>query len=169
MSGSNIQYTSKHEGTTNCMLRYNQISTNHGAVVQINSGRSSYNVEVNFINSSNRSTLVEQINKGKSIGNVQINFGAIGRQINRDKNSANIQINFVDDCDDDYTIKDSNRFVICRNFGHIIEFSRKTAVITYKVTIDRCKHLSETSKNIEGKNITYKICVGSYFGFKGYE
>lgn len=162
VSGSNIQYTSKNEGATNCMLRYNQISTNNGAVIQINSGHSSYNVEVNFIISSNRSTSAEQINYDKSIGNVQINFGVIGKQNN---GSANIQINYVDDCDDDYTIEDiDNRFVICRNFGHkIIEFSRRTALITYEITIGRCTHLSETSKKIIGKKIVYKICVGSYY------
>lgn len=163
VSGNYVTYESKHEDATNCMLRYNQIATNHGEVIQINSGRSSYNIEVNQIICSNRSTSVIQINEGKSIGNVQINYGVVGEQINRSNNSANIQINIVDDCKTDENYNFKNRFMVCRNLEITpLNFSRKSVLINYKLEIVRCQ-LSETSKRFEGKTIIYKICVESYF------
>lgn len=170
MSGDYLTYFSENEDETNCILRYNQVSTNYGRVLQKNSGRSKYNVEINQIVCTNRSTSALQINDEKSIGNLQINFGVIGKQINLSENSDNIQINYVDDCTTDYTVSeiltenDENRYIICRNFGRdTLKFSRESTLLTYDISIIQCNNLSKSTKKIHGKNIIYTICVDSNF------
>lgn len=160
VSGRYVTYVTENNDTTNCKLRYNHISTNFGKVIQINSGHSKYNVDVNHIISSGKYNSTVQKNYGKSIGNVQVNFGAIGEQINFSRDSANIQINYVGNCERDYSI--DNRFVICKKFDREIKLSHETELISYEITIVLCKHLSESTKKIKNKKIILKICVENY-------
>lgn len=152
------------------MLRYNQITTNHGKVIQRNSGRSKFNVEVNHILCTNRSTSTLQINDKEAFGNLQINYGVVGEQINLVGDSNNIQINYVDDCATDYSItkiisdNGINRYIICRNFNReVLNFSRTSALISYEISIIRCRHLSESTKKVQSNKVTYRICVEGYY------
>lgn len=164
--GLHVNYVTFHDNTF-CILRYNHIISDYGKVQQKNSGGSKYNVEVNQVTCTNRSTSVEQINDENSIGNVQINFGVIGMQTNLSDKNINIQINYVD-CENSNSISEisfgnkSNRYLICKKSGMKKIFSQETPFFAYEISIIPCSQLSDSTKKVTGLKVLYKICVENH-------